>query len=338
MPKEKDLGLNESPKTKLNLWPYLLFGAGLIIGGLGGYQTGSASDQSYGTEQRQFGYRLINPLLECEVTGALGFRELRPFEDKIDTVVNRHLENGAATKVAVYFRDLNNGRWFGLSEDEKFSPASLLKVPIMIAYYQKAESDPSLLNKMVKNDLTSDGNRMENIKPSTSIEPGKSYTIDELINRMIVFSDNNAKDLLLANRDERDLGKVEADLGLSIMENGENFMPLKAYSGLFRVLYNASYLNEEMSQKALELLTKTEFKQGLLAGVPPDVMVAHKFGERRIIHPDNSEEQQLHDCGIVYFPSRPYLLCMMTRGADLNVLAGVIRNVSQAVFAEVSSE
>src|SRR5207248_2823209 len=89
------------------------------------------------------------------------------------------------------------------------------------------------------------------------------------------------------------------------------------YSSFFRVLYNASYLTRDDSQKALALLAGVDYKDGLVAGVPASVPIAHKFGERETT---GDTTKQLNDCGIVYYPSHPYLLCVMTRGDSMPVL------------------
>jgi hypothetical protein len=73
---------------------------------------------------------------------------------------------------------------------------------------------------------------------------------------------------------------------------------------------------------------------GLRAGVPPAVAVAHKFGEWQL-EEDVPAREQLHDCGIVYEPHRPYLLCIMTRGREFATLPGVIAELSRATYEEV---
>ena len=90
----------------------------------------------------------------------------------------------------------------------------------------------------------------------------------------------------------------------------------------------ASYLNEKYSEKALELLTRTEYKNGLVAAVPKEIVVAHKFGERNNVQ----SEKQLHDCGIIYYPDHPYLLCIMTRGSDYGTLEIAIQDVAVKVY------
>jgi hypothetical protein len=62
---------------------------------------------------------------------------------------------------------------------------------------------------------------------------------------------------------------------------------------------------------------------------------SHKFGERKFL---DSGETQFHDCGIVYLPKKPYLLCIMTRGTDLNKATKVIKNISQAVYKNLTQK
>jgi beta-lactamase class A len=102
---------------------------------------------------------------------------------------------------------------------------------------------------------------------------------------MINYSDNVATSLL----DEKLNGtyyrnKVFTDLHIPVSKNDSGILiDIRHYASLFRVLFNASYLNKVMSDKALELLTNVEFKKGLVAGVPENIRVAHKFGEREEI-------------------------------------------------------
>jgi len=108
------------------------------------------------------------------------------------------------------------------------------------------------------------------------------------------------------------------------------------YGHIFRVLYNASYLNRRLSERALEYFAKSDFHDGLEAGVPPGTTIAHKFGIYSI--PGRTQTAQLHDCGVVYYPGRPYFLCVMTEGRDADTLAAVIRQISREVFLAVDAQ
>jgi beta-lactamase class A len=129
------------------------------------------------------------------------------------------------------------------------------------------------------------------------------------------------------------MGRVYKDLGMSSPTDAGNYeIDAVTYSRFFRVLYNSTYLSRTMSEYALELLSRGSFSDGLPAGVPNGVLVAHQFGERT--HPATGE-RQLHDCGIVYAPTRPYLLCVMTRGKEFKQLASVISDISREVYREM---
>ena len=44
---------------------------------------------------------------------------------------------------------------------------------------------------------------------------------------------------------------------------------------------------------------------------------------------------QLHDCGIIYHKSRPYLLCVMTYGKYFLKEVDIIKEISAIVYQEV---
>ena len=95
-----------------------------------------------------------------------------------------------------------------------------------------------------------------------------------------------------------------------------------------------------MSEKALRLLSQPFFKKGLIAGLPANIPIAKKFGERSFsaAPADPTSQKELHDCGIIYYPSHPYLLCVMTKGNNFDRLADTIKDISQTVYASVDNE
>ena len=285
---------------------------------------------SRGTELRSGG-RLTNPLLECDVPEVV-YSELRPFKYKVQDYVDKQFTAGKAKNIAVYFRDLNNGPWFGINALENFSPASLLKVPVMIAYLRYANGDVSVLDTEFSPILAESG-VSQVINPPEHLAEGKTYTIENLLYRMIAYSDNDAAATLIARIDQKALQQTFVDLGMVVPEERslEDFMSVREYASFFRILFNASYLSRTMSERGLEYLTRSSFTNGIVAGVPAGITVAHKFGERSL----GEGVRQLHDCGIIYYPKRPYVLCVMTRGSDFEKQANVISNISRIVWDEI---
>jgi beta-lactamase class A len=314
--------------------PILFLAAGIF---LGRFWAESPALVSLPHETREGGYRFINPLLECDASEA-SFLELKPFNDKINAVVADRTKSSAVNYISVYFRDLNNGPWFGVNEQETFSPASLLKVPLAMSYFKWSESDPSIMNRVYTFKADNTLPSVEQfVKPSQVLENGKSYSVKELISRMLIYSDNYAQHVLVDNMNVDVFKKVYTDFGLQVpdAQNPDTLISVKIYAGFFRVLFNASYLSKDDSEMILKLLASSDYKDGLVAGVPGGTPVAHKFGERGLM---GTSARQLHDCGIVYYPGRPYLLCVMTRGTDYNALKDSIQNISSLVYSEVKNQ
>ncbi len=320
-----------------------LFGVGLI----GGYALHTiwtpeapaipAGEESTSKQVRQMGnYSYINPLLECEVAeGSIDARK-ENFHGELEDFVASTKETRHLTEVAVYFRDLNNGPTFGVDEEGEFFPASLLKVPVMMAYYHLAERNPSIMDTLIPFEQEREFGIVPTIIPREKLAVGQSYTVEELIRRMIVYSDNQAITLL----SERLPLAVVQDLftiigvGGDVLVDSASKLTVKEYAGFFRILFNSSYLSRESSEKALALLASTDYHDALPAGVPAGIAIAHKFGEAG----SGAIEHQLHDCGIVYFPEHPYLACIMTRGQDTERLKQAIIDISRFIYTQIDMQ
>jgi beta-lactamase class A len=240
--------------------------------------------------------------------------------------------------MSVYFRLLNSGRWIGVNEEEKYTPASLLKVVLMSAYFKASENNPGLLGGKVLYTKDAENLDKSNPKPLVRLEIGRWYSIDSVIEQMIRHSDNAASFILLDHLPPKVFDDAFRDLDLPVPttkdESGLGYMSAKSYGLIWRVLYGASYLSRSLSEKALEILAQTDFDGGLRAGVPVNLVVAHKFGS----YTSPAGMNEMHDCGIIYYPQHPYLLCVMTRGSkSFGELADVIKNISMLVYEGVDS-
>jgi beta-lactamase class A len=106
----------------------------------------------------------------------------------------------------------------------------------------------------------------------------------------------------------------------------------KNYSSILRSLYLSSYLRREDSNGILDILTQTKFNDKLPAGVPGKVLVAHKIG---VFDENDAGQPVFSDCGIVYQPDRPYVLCIMVK-ADEATARQHIQLLSKMVYGYVS--
>lgn len=289
------------------------------------------------------GNRFTSPLLLGDVSNDQSSPQLESLNKEIQGIIARAQDNGSITVASVFYRELGDGNQINVNGDEKYYPASLTKVPLMMAYYKASESDPSLLDIRGKLEFQQDYNANQEIKPAKYPISGQEYTINELIEMMIKYSDNIGFQLMIDGAETKDtLKEMYTDFQLTYFyDQGQvNIVTPRDYSRFLRALYNATYLNIDNSEKALQLMSESDFKDGIVAGVPNSVVVSHKYGLST--NRDSAgavTQRQLHDCGVVYRTKQPYVLCVMTKStAELPKIESVIKDLSAAVYANTEKK
>ncbi len=281
-------------------------------------------------------YNLLNPSLRCKAATSQGEWDYEPLRDDLTAKKEALKATGKITHLSVYFRDLDHGPRFGIGEYDKFQPASLTKLPIMIAFLHLADLDSSILNKTLS--FTGSLSTNMNVEaPDQTIQPDTLYSVRELLEKMIVYSDNYSYLLLVRElntmpRDLRYYTFHDLDILNMMLAPRADYVSISSYATLFAVLHNTGYLSKDMSQYALSLLSRATFREGIVAGVPADTIVAHKFG-RKV---QEGQDSQLHDCGIVYHPKMRYVLCVMTSGTDYGAEKEAIASVSRIVYDAIN--
>jgi beta-lactamase class A len=305
------------------------------VGALLGYFLVPEHDRSSSKQIREMGeFSFINPLLECEV-GETAIGSLKQnFRADLEDEANEIIREGGAKKLAVYYRDLNNGPAFGFQQEERFIPASLLKVPVMMAYYDLAEDQPDIFRKVIPytEKYEIEGSSAQLILPDDELVVGQEYTVDELIRRAITQSDNQAVTALIEHIPPTYIRKLYRVLGVpeEVLNGPNGSLSVREYASFFRILFNSSYLDRRYSEEALKTLSETKFDRGIVAGVPEGTIVSHKFGES-----GSMRDHQIHDCGIVYHPRFPYLICVMSRGESIESLERAISRISRFIWGQV---
>ena len=330
-------------KVRLVVVGAVLFLAGAGIASLFWYYhlnaaVATVANDTVPIRQTDNSYHFINPLLAYDNPGiASEFNQYAPLVNELNGAVANAKANGVQN-VGVYFRDLSLGRWMGFNENTGFAPGSMMKTIIMIAYFKEAESNPGILTQsFVYSSATADELNGIPFEAPSSLVVGQSYSAEQLIEAMIESSDNGAKNILLNNISQSNLADVYTDLSLPYLDPNQNyanyFISPKQYSLILRVLYNATYLNRADSEKALAIMTKATYKDGLVAGLPTGTTAAQKFGESVVATADSAATMvTLSNCGIIYYPNHPYLLCVMAQGGNAGVLTKAIASISQAVW------
>jgi beta-lactamase class A len=252
---------------------------------------------------------------------------------KVSDYLVKEVKKGELEDFSFYFKDLNTPFWFGINEQANFIPASLYKLPIAIATYKQAEVEgEAYLHKLVVYTQEIDAfNKRNPGNETTRLSVGSSYSIEDLVHLMLKESDNGAKNLLISSINQKYIIDLFVLLNINIQNEQGYVISSRNYANFLRILYNASYINSQHSARILAMLVQSDFKDGLVAGVPRHIQVAHKFGTYAI-QENGTKYSVLHDCGIVYHEENPYTVCLMTRGENIDYLYSIIGNVSKILY------
>lgn len=283
----------------------------------------------------------LNPIINGNVISGENFKLVKPLDNQpIDSnsqsgnaiiqyqnlkdIIKEDINNYNATEnVGFFLQDTKTGAWLGINEKGGFYPASLLKIPIMMAVLNKVQNGEISMDDTIT--LTQDDldSKYGNLYQKGI---GAKISVSELLKEMVSYSDNTAKNALKRQLSASELDSVFVHLGISdpyLKGNNQTVSP-REYMRLFKSLYYSTFLSAYYSEIALELTIDKEYNL-ISERVPSNVVVAHKFG---IIE----NEGVLHDCGIVYHQNNPYFLCIMTKDLDLSKSVKLIPKLSKDVY------
>lgn len=206
------------------------------------------------------------------------------------------------TEMSIYFEALNTGASVSVNPNVRVWPASLSKLPVGMVAMKKVEKGDWDLKEtpFVLTDNLVD----KKFNPDMVGLVGKTFSLDFLLDRLLLDSDNTAYNMIVSRLSEAELNSITEAVGLDVLADTEGRMSAKDYTRLLRALYVSTYLNEEYSEKILNLLNNSEFTGYVRAGLPKDVKFSHKWGLY-------AEKNVFADSGIVYAKDRPYIISVM---------------------------
>jgi len=233
-------------------------------------------------------------------------------------------------KKSFYFEYLPDGTSIRVGADQQLVAASLIKVPLAMNLYKAAELGRIDLDKKVTVSAEELDDAFGDLYKKG---PGFTLTLREAAKHMLIDSDNTATHVVfnqvknLLSYDEQSLARLDIEQNT---ENGQAVITARSYSSVLKGLYFSAYLNNDGSQELLGYLAKSAATNRLTQRLPSDVPVAHKIG----VYNANWAES---DCGIVYAPKRPYIICAMV-GLPEPEASKFIADVSKEVYDFVSKQ
>jgi beta-lactamase class A len=219
----------------------------------------------------------------------------------------------------LYVVDLTNGFSYGFLEEDTFQAASLIKLPVIAGMYLEAEKGSiSLESKYkLKNSDKISGAGSLYLKPE-----GYEISYRDLVRLMGHESDNTAFNICRKKLGDTKIDTIAAQIGMTGTDIENNETTPKDIGTFFSKLWALKIVNQKNRDEILSYLTDTIYENWLVAGVPNNVRVAHKYGR---------EVHVVNDAGIVY-TNQPYVVVIMTKGVVEREADEVIPELSKIVY------
>ena len=214
----------------------------------------------------------------------------------------------------IVIKELDTGFEICLNKEKKVPSASLVKLPIMAACFNaiaegKLDSEKPVVLR-ARHKVSGSGK----LKHATE---GTKLSIEELIELMIVESDNMATNILIEIAGYDYLNTYFKKIGLKSTNVSRKMMDMKRRSQgienyttagdialILEKTYTGSLLNKDISSRCLELLKRQKYRDRIAGKLPADIVVAHKTG---------LENGVCHDAGVVFTDRGNFLICVLTR-------------------------
>ena len=216
--------------------------------------------------------------------------------------------------------DLRSGARLSVRGDETFPTASLIKVAVLVALLDEVNKGTIRMDERISL-LARD--RVGGSGVLQYMQSGLEPTVADAAWLMITLSDNTATNILLDHLNVKTVwDKMEA-LGLphtkihsktflrstsiavdSSVKYGLGVTTPNETARLFELLHRGRAVSPAQDSTALAMLRANQDATKLARWLPDTVAVAHKTGE---------VDRSRSDCGIVYGPQAPVVVCAMTR-------------------------
>lgn len=234
-----------------------------------------------------------------------------------------------------------------INAHKSFHAASTMKTPVLMEVYKQAAAGKFSLDDSltVKNEFKSivDSSLYalspENDSYSLLYEQiGQPQSIRDLSYNMIIASSNLATNIVIELVGADNVTQTLRDMGASDIEVLRGVEDIKAYRAglsnsttaydlmlMFEQIARGEAVNEEASQKMIDILLDQKFNKIIPTKLPDSVKVAHKTGWITGLH---------HDSGIVFLPDgRKYALVLLSKNlSDEDAGVETLATVSKMVY------
>jgi beta-lactamase class A len=248
-------------------------------------------------------------------------------DPKIAASIEARIHKSGAD-VGLAFQTLDGQSAFSFHAEDVFHAASTMKIPVMIELFHQVRDGKVKLDDplLIQNEFRSlvDGSMFKlDAKDDSETElykaDGQTRTLRQLCDLMITVSSNFATNLLIQKLGVENIRATVHSLhadGMSVLRGVEdnkafekglnNTTTAHGLAVLLTAIAKGEAVDADACRQMVAILERQKFSEGIPAGLPRGIQVAHKTGELTKLH---------HDAAIVY-ANKPFVLVILVRGMD----------------------
>ena len=238
-----------------------------------------------------------------------------PLEQTCEQI--RSLESDGEYRIGFVLRDLERGHSCEIRSNEVFRSASLYKLFVMTAAYEKIALEQLSLTDTI---LIEPRHAIDDAPEWRMTEPVER-TIEQSIARMIQLSKNPEavalRELIGVNfvdKTPKRLNLESTDLGYRYVTTAEDI------SQFYERLYRDELIDTDSNKMMLEKLQQQQIDYLIPSAFSADTQIAHKTGLL---------SNYLHDAGIIYDNSNAYVLTILVEhDKPLNTVIDLIQQIT----------
>ena len=249
--------------------------------------------------------------------------------DYLDAGLQNILDNaldGVPGNWAVSVKKLDTGQYAAVNGRTQTVTASLYKLFVFYAVMRQRKLGTLSLDDTV---TITDADAAYDVSiGQLNWNIGDQVKISTLIDRMITVSDNTAAVALVyyigadtVNDSLQRLGLTNTSINFS---GGDNLTTAAEYSRLLELIATDQVLDRDSCYYMIQVLLGQQLNDLLPAGLPNGTPIAHKTG---------TLDNMLHDAGIVYGPTGPYVITLLSWNLDdYSTAQNLMPQLSRAVY------
>lgn len=267
------------------------------------------------------------PGIQATISGVRVGREMTDVVAKTTPLV------GSLTDLVpgVFVMDLDNGDFFSFNGNATFSSASMIKLPILIAFFQDADAGKVKLDEMLsiqQSDIAEGSGEMQ------YAGVGTQYSALETATNMMITSDNTATNMIIRrlggiqtlNQRFRQWGLQQTLLRKPLPDlEGTNTTSPKELVSLMALLNEGKLVSMKSRDRAFNIMQRTVTDTLLPSVMTPGATIAHKTGDIGSL---------VGDVGVIDLPSgRRYAVAAMVRRPHNDSRAqDLIRQIAAVIY------